>query len=118
MIRVAFVGQGMYFRDCALQERAGGIEPFYVDHRGGTDPQPMLAALEAIEPGVVVVFRPEIVPAGTFAQRRFVTLGFNTEPLPRSEEALAHPDQVFRLSELATTDAGQFDRIVTFDPLS
>jgi hypothetical protein len=77
----------------------------------------MLASLRALDPDVVVVFRPEIVPPGAFDGLRALTLGFNTEPIPRTEAARAHPDQLFRLSELAQTDPGQFDRIVTFDPL-
>jgi hypothetical protein len=116
--RVAFVGQRTYFEVAALSRPAGGLEPSFVDHRGGTDPSPMLARLAELVPDVVVVFRPEILPAGALDDVPAVTLGFNTEPLPRGDGAQAHPDQVWRLSELAQTDTAQFDRIVTFDPLS
>ena len=116
-MRVAFVGQRTYFEACALHAPAAGLEPVFVDHRGGRDAAPMVAAVRAAEPDVVVVFRPEIVPSGAFDGLPALTLGFNTEPLPRSEAA-AHPDQVARLTELATTDPTQFDRIITFDPLS
>jgi hypothetical protein len=114
-MRVAFVGTRLYFEACSLTAPAGGIEPHFVDHRGGADPAPMLRRLEVLDPDVVVVFRPEIVPPGAFEGLRALTLGFNTEPLPR--DGAAHPDQVFRLSELAQTDVAQFDRIITFDPL-
>ena len=107
--RVAYVGQRQYFSSCIPPGAA------FVDHRGGADPGPMLRALDELAPEVVVVFRPEIVPAGAFDRLDAVTLGFNTEPLPRGDDA--HPDQAFRLSELAQTDVGQFDRIITFDPL-
>jgi hypothetical protein len=116
--RVAFVGQRTYFEATALSRPAGGLEPSFVDHRGGTDPAPMLARLDDLAPDVVVVFRPEILPAGALDGVPALTLGFNTEPLPRTDAAQAHPDQLWRLSELAQTDTAQFDRIVTFDPLS
>jgi hypothetical protein len=111
-MRVVFVGQRQYFTSCVPPDA-----PF-VDHRGGVDPGPMLAQVRKLRPDVVVVFRPEIVPPGAFDGLDAVTLGFNTEPLPRDDHSLAHPDQLWRLSELTQTDVGQFDRIVTFDPLS
>jgi hypothetical protein len=109
-MRTVFVGQQQYFEPCVPPGAA------FVDHRGGSDAGPMLRALRDLSPDVVVVFRPEIVPAGALDDIAALTLGFNTEPLPRGPEA--HPDQAFRLGELAQTDVGQFDRIVTFDPLS
>ena len=116
-MRVCFVGTRLYFEACALGTPVAGIDPHFVDHRGGNDPGPMLASLRALDPDVVVVFRPEIVPPGAFDGLRALTLGFNTEPIPRTADALAHPDQRWRLSELAQTDPSQFDRIITFDPL-
>jgi hypothetical protein len=105
-----FIGQPQYFSSCVPPGAR------LVDHRGGAEPGPMLRAVEQAAPDVVVVFRPEIVPAGAFDGLEAVTVGFNTEPIPRSNDA--HPDQVARLGELAQTDVGQFDRIITFDPLS
>lgn len=118
MTRVAFVGQATFFDACALHAPAGGLQPVFVDHRGGGDSAVMRRAVDAHDPDVVVVFRPETVAPGTFDGLRATTLGFNSEPLPRSDPEHAHPDLRFRLSELATTDAGQYDRIITFDPLS
>src|SRR3954469_23816560 len=46
---------------------ARGVTPAFVDFRGGAEVAPMLDALRRIDPHVVVVFRPEIVPPGTFA---------------------------------------------------
>ncbi|MBI5105942.1 MAG: hypothetical protein HZB46_13360 [Solirubrobacterales bacterium] len=109
-MRAVYVGQSQYFTSCVPP----GAD--FVDHRGGADAGPMLRAVRALEPDVVVVFRPEIVPAGAFDGLPALTLGFNTEPLPRGTDA--HPDQLWRLGELAQTDTGQFDRIITFDPLS
>jgi hypothetical protein len=118
--RVAFVGQRTYFEVTALTRPAGGLEPHFVDHRGGADEGPTLARLAELRPDVVIVFRPEILPAGALDDVPALTLGFNTEPLPRGGAAAgaAHPDQLWRLSELAQTDTAQFDRIMTFDPLS
>ena len=107
----------MYFSSCALSSPAGGLEPVFVDHRGGADAEGLRRRLADVAPDVVVVFRPEIVAPGLFDDLDALTLGFSTEPLPR-DAAPVHPDQLFRLGELTDADASQFDRIVTFDPLS
>src|SRR4051794_5326594 len=99
-----------------MLEPAAGVEPFFVDHRGGADPSPVRVALDEIRPDVVLVFRPETLPAGFLRGVDALTLGFNTEPIPRDATGDVHPEQAFRLSELAQTDASQFDRIITFDP--
>jgi hypothetical protein len=114
-LRVAFVGQSTFFRACAMEGESDGLRGTFVEHRAGGDSAAMLAALAAIEPHVVVVFRPEIVPPGAFADLPAITLGFLTEPLPR--RGGTHPDLERRLRELATVDAANFDRIVAFDPL-
>jgi hypothetical protein len=116
-VRACFVGQREYFEQCSLLEAAGGVEPFFVDHRGGADPAPVRMALDEIRPDVVLVFRPETLPAGFLHGFDGLTLGFNTEPIPRDAAGVVHPEQAFRLSELAQTDASQFDRIITFDPM-
>jgi hypothetical protein len=116
-VRACFVGQREYFEQCSLLEPAGGVEPFFVDHRGGSDPSPVRVALDSIGPDVVVVFRPETLPPGFLRGVEALTLGFNTEPIPRDASGRVHPEQAFRLSELAQTDASQFDRIITFDPM-
>jgi hypothetical protein len=66
-----------------------------------------------------VVFRPEIIPAGAFAGLRAATLGFLTEPLPRTANGrgATHEDLERRLWDLGQVDASNFDRIIAFDPL-
>ena len=114
--RVAFVGQETYFRLCSLGRPAGNLVPTFIDYRVGMDAGRMLEAVQAFGAHVVIVFRPETVPPGLFAGLDALTLGWNTEPLPR--ESGSHPELEFRLSELAGTDASNFDRLMTFDPLS
>jgi len=114
-LRVAFVGQGVYFAQCALQEPAGGLEPSFVDFRAAAPPEPMIARLRQLRPDVVVVFRPEIVPAGLFAGLEAVRIGYLTEPLPR--DGSAHADLRARMWWLEQVDPANFDRIVSFDPL-
>lgn len=116
-MRACFVGQREYFEQCALLEPAGGVEPFFVDHRGGADPSPVRVALDDLRPDVVLVFRPETLPPGFLCGVDALTLGFNTEPIPRDARGEVHPEQAFRMSELAQTDASQFDRLITFDPM-
>jgi hypothetical protein len=115
-MRLAFVGQATYFHYCALEQPAGGVEPRFFDFRAGLDPAPLAAALRAWDPDALIVFRPEIVPAGTFDGLRAVTAGFLTEPLPRPG-GVSHPDLERRLEDLQRVHAPSFDRIISFDPL-
>ena len=115
-MRVAFVGQSVFFAQCSLEAPADGVEPVFVDFRSAAPPEPMLAALREIDPDVVLVFRPEIVPKGAFDGLRAHTIGYLTEPLPRSADD-KHPDLQARLRWLREVDPGNFDRIVSFDPL-
>ncbi|MGN6373435.1 MAG: glycosyltransferase family protein [Solirubrobacteraceae bacterium] len=115
-LRVAFVGQGVFFRQCSLEHAVDGIEPSFVDFRAAAAPGPLLGALQELDPDVVLVFRPEIVPPGLFDSLRALTIGYLTEPLPRDEYS-RHPDLHARMSWLKQVDPGNFDRIVSFDPL-
>ena len=114
-LRVAFVGQSTYFRACALEGESEGLRGTFVEHRAGGGVAALLSTLAALEPHVVVVFRPEVVPAGVFSELPAITVGFLTEPLPR--RGGTHPDLERRLRELGNVDAANFDRIIAFDPL-
>jgi hypothetical protein len=114
-IRVAFVGQQTYFAACSLHAPAGGIVPAFVDFRGGDQTAPLLDALHRFRPHVVVCFRPEIVPPGTFSSLPAPVLGFITEPLPRPGSD-PHPNLVYNLEEVRKVDPGNFDRVICFDP--
>lgn len=81
-LRLAFFGQGVYFRQCALALPCGGLEPAFRDFRAAARPGPLLGALKTLDPDVVVVFRPEIIPPGLFARLNAVTIGYLSEPLP------------------------------------
>ena len=116
-LRLAFVGQQVYFGYTSLQREADGVEPAFIDHRSGADPEPMLAALRAAQPDVVFEWRPEIIPAGAFDDIDAVTVGYLTEPLPRPGSARPHRDLQERLWFLRQADGRNFDRIVSFDPL-
>jgi hypothetical protein len=115
-LRVAFIGQGVYFRQCALEHAVAGLEPAFLDFRSGAAAAPLLGSLQELDPDVVLVFRPEIIPAGLFDSLRAVTVGYLTEPLPRAAGS-DHPDLHARMKWLEQVDAGNFDRIVSFDPL-
>jgi hypothetical protein len=119
-LRLAFVGQSTFFEACALD--AGTLARFdtaFHEYRGGADIAPLLSALAAWDPDVIVVFRPEIIPPGAFAGLRATTVGFLTEPLPRTAGGrdASHEDLERRLWELGEVDGSNFDRIVAFDPL-
>ncbi len=65
-LRLAFVGQATFFRQCALQDELPGVATRFVDFRLRQDPGPLRAALDDFAPHVVVVFSPETIPSGTF----------------------------------------------------
>jgi hypothetical protein len=115
-LRIVFVGQKTYFRASALDREVSGLMPTFVDFRAGADPAPLAAALQEARPDVVICFRPELIPAGFFADLGAATIGFVTEPLPRPGEP-SHPDLDRRLEEFGAVDSSNFDRIVSFDPL-
>ena len=114
-LRLAFVGQATILHACALAHDAGGLTTRFVEFRQDGDAERMLAEVRAWNPHVVLVFRPEIVPRGAFADLEAATLGFLTEPLPRAG-GLLHRDLGQRLRALKRVDPGNFDRIVAFDP--
>src|SRR5215216_1703174 len=107
-LRLAFVGQREYFNYASLQAEAHGVEPAFL-HFFPEAP---------VDPDVVFVWRPELIPAGAFAGVDAITVGYLTEPLPRPDGARPpHPDLQTRWENLQHTDPGNFDRIVSFDPL-
>ncbi len=112
-LRLAFVGQGTFFEACALMRDAAGLQTRFIEFREGAEPGRLLGELDAWRPHVVLVFRPEIVPAGAFAGLDAATLGFLTEPLPRTTGT--HDDLEIRLKALRKVDRANFDRIVAFD---
>src|SRR3954468_13627195 len=112
-LRLAFVGQQTYFEACALHERSARVRTEYVDFREGADAVAMRTALDRFAPHAVVVFRPEIVPAGTFDGLRALTIGFLTEPIPREGNGRrVHIDLRRRREDLCKADPGNFDRTV------
>jgi hypothetical protein len=118
-LRMAFVGQSTYFEACALPDGAAdGIATRFVEFRQGADADALLRALHDFAPEVVVVFRPEVLPAGAFRDLGAKVIGFLTEPIPRDAAtgAVRHEDLERRLWELGHVDPTNVDRVVTFDP--
>jgi hypothetical protein len=116
-LRLAFVGQSTFFEACALEEHSGRAHTTFVEFRAGGDADAMLARVRAFGPHVVVVFRPEVLPAGVFGDVRAAVLGFLTEPIPRTRGHRAHADLKRRRAAIAAMDTGNVDRLVAFDPL-
>jgi hypothetical protein len=116
-LRLAFVGQSTYFEACALEERSRRVQTVFVEFRAGGDADAMLAQLRAFAPHVVVAFRPEVLPAGVFAQLPVAVVGFLTEPIPRTRGHRAHADLRRRRVDMEAMDTGNVDRLVAFDPL-
>ena len=68
-LRLAFVGQSTFFEACALDSRhVARFDTRFHEFRGGADVERAARPRSAaFDPDVVVVFRPEIIPAGAFA---------------------------------------------------
>jgi hypothetical protein len=96
--------------------RVGSIDACFVDFREGASTTTLLERLEAAAPDVVVVFKPEVIPRGLFADLEATTIGYLTEPIPRRQDIEEHPDLRRRLDNLRSLDAAGFDRVIIFDP--
>src|SRR5438094_793372 len=83
-LRLALVGQRTYFEACALTDEVRALETRYIDFRYDANAKALVVALDDFRPHVVIVFRPEIIPAGLFAGLEAATVGFLTEPIPRT----------------------------------
>ncbi|MEA2358183.1 MAG: hypothetical protein QOI62_1443 [Solirubrobacteraceae bacterium] len=116
-LRLAFVGQSTFFEACALHEDTRRVVTRFIEFREGADAEAMLSTLHDFHPHAVVVFRPEIIPRGAFGDLNAATLGFLTEPIPRTAGRRAHPDLRRRRADLERLDPSNFDRVVSFDPL-
>jgi hypothetical protein len=114
-LRLAFVGQGNYFRSMSLEGPAAGIQPAFIQFRARTPTDSMLRELHEFDPHVVIVFRPEFLPEGTLSTVAAPVIGYVTEPLPRPGEP-EHPDLVRRRKVFGGLDPSQLDRIVSYDP--
>jgi hypothetical protein len=115
-VSLAFVGQRAFFEIDSLEHPADGIVPSFIDFRHGADPRPLREQLDAIDPDVIFVWRPEIIPPGFLRDSRARRIGYLTEPLPRPG-GNGHPDLDIRMGNLRRTDPHNFDRIASFDPL-
>src|SRR5262249_32907666 len=100
-----------------MHSPAGGWEPRVVEVRRAPDPERPPRDPHHAPPDVVVVSRPEIIPPGLFDELPATTLGFLTEPLPRTASGPVHEDLRRRLVDLEAVTPANFDRIVSFDPL-
>jgi cephalosporin hydroxylase len=114
--KLALVGQRTYFESSAVKHATESLEPSFFDFRAGDNADRLIGDLREFAPDVVIVFRPEIIPKGLFAELDALTVGFLTEPLPRPTPHM-HPDLARRLAYLSDVDRDNFDRIVSFDPL-
>jgi hypothetical protein len=116
-LRLAFVGQATYFEACALEEQSAHVRTRFFEFRAGADADAMLAQVRSFAPHAVVVFRPEVLPRGVFADLPAAVLGFLTEPVPRTRGNRAHIDLKRRRADLLLLDRANLDRLVAFDPM-
>lgn len=116
--RIAFVGQQTYFHACALHADDEHFVTACIDHRAGRDNALLRARVDAFAPDTVVLWRPETVEPGTFADLPAQVLGFLTEPISREASGRGrHWDLESRRRDLLEMDTGNVDRLVSFDPM-
>jgi hypothetical protein len=111
--RLLFVGQREYFASCALSTSVWA-ETNFVHFRHETDQAYILQNISDFQPDVVICFRPEFIAHGLFQKVPAITVGFTSEPVPRSQFD-RHPDLQRRLSLLDRIDSSNFDRLVHYD---
>lgn len=92
------------------------MSPGFIDLRDGADFGPVLSELEQSNPDVIVVFRPDLVPAGAMTGLNGLVLGVTIDPLPRAGRS-SHESLDFNLAMLARADRRNFDRVLLTDPL-
>lgn len=114
-LRVAFVGQREYFSSGTMEDPAAGLEPRFFDWRFDAPVEPLLLSLRDWAPHVVFMFRPEMMPAGAFADLDAVTVGYFTEPLHVPGEP-RHPDTERRFEDLQRIEPANFDRLCIYNP--
>jgi hypothetical protein len=113
-VRVAFVGARTYYEPAALHHATAGLAPAFVDFRDTSEAGALREKLDELAPHVVVVFRPESIPVGLFADLRAAVLGFASAPLPRSGER-SHSSLEANLAALGNVDRANFDRVIVVD---
>lgn len=129
--RFAFVGQANYFDLVALSSPTSRIDPAFIDFRSGGDIIDLHDQISDFDPDVVIVFGPQTVPRGALRDVDAVRIGWFTEPIARvssqaeldrirerdPNKSAAQIDLERRLLEASTCDAGQFDHLISHDPL-
>lgn len=114
-LRVAFIGQETFFQVCSLTDECPSIATTFIDYRKGFSIDELLQKVAVFQPDIAVIFRPEAFPKGTFHDRSFLTLGYLTEPLPRSSHS-SHRDLKRRFDDLREVDRENIDLTISFDP--
>lgn len=99
-LRVAFVGQRLYFGPSSLPSRLPGLTSTFVDFVHGGNPGPAIAQIQRFDPDVVIGIRPEIVHPVLADCRDRPVIGFFSEPLPYPGR-LGNPDLGRRWRDLA-----------------
>lgn len=115
-LRATFVGQRSLVEPHLMAGPADGVTPAFIDFRDGADWAPVGAALAADRPDVVVLLRPDTVPAGALAGLPVPVLGVSAEPLPDAD-LIQHPSLDYGLQMLRRADRANLDRVLVTDPI-
>lgn len=113
-ISVAFLGQSAAIAPHLPPAEAGRLRSTAHDLRDGSDFAAVVA--EAGDPDVLVVFRPDLIPAGALAEYRGVVLGVSLDLLPAAGR-VAHENLDYNLAMLRRADAANIDRLLVTDAL-
>lgn len=114
---VAFLGQRAAIEPHLPDAPTDGpIRGSFYDLRDGSDVSATLAEVERDGAQVLVVFRPDLVPAGALAGYPGVVLGVSLDLLP-APDRIAHQSLDYNLAMLRRTDPKNVDRLLVTDAL-
>ena len=118
-LSIAFLGQSLYFRQAAIENTFLDANCNFVAYTFGENPDKALMELNALDPDIVIVFRPELFEQFEefFADR--ISIGYFTEPLPNKSYS-KHKDLELRFNFLKNSYIGRtkvFDLFVGYNPL-
>lgn len=115
LLRLCFLGRS---EDVArtLGASSDWVETSFVDFSSRDDFGQIVSDLRDRKPDVVIVLAPELVPRGAFQELPAITVGYLSEPVSRGDGP-SHTDLSRHRSDLRMLDPGNFDRLISFDPL-
>lgn len=118
-LSIAFLGESLYFRQAAIENRYSDVDCKFVSFVFGENPTSAIRELVAFNPDIVIVFRPELHEHFQDFLSERVAVGYFTEPISRKinsrHQELVENGELLKKSFL--TQPGVFDLFVGYNPI-